>query len=178
MNPVWTLYKCLIHLLLFVKHMQSHSRVGIEISVVDRFNQLLRYLDDLLFTSCRENKRQRDRQMVNGEKPVGRWEQLTMWWFWLDDIFSLLFQLLLFPSGSPQSVATARRSSLTSSLGPERLPNCCSTSSLSVALLLTFCTTQKLTKHYSLLCEHTLTPKQTPKQSASTQHRLSLRGKS
>lgn len=46
---VGTLHK--IHPLLFIILVQSYSRVGLEISIVDRFNQLLCYLDDLLFTS-------------------------------------------------------------------------------------------------------------------------------
>lgn len=49
---------------------QWYSRVSVKISVVDRFNQLLRDLDDLLFTSCRQNKRHR--QTVNGEEAVRR----------------------------------------------------------------------------------------------------------
>lgn len=32
----------------------SDSRVGIKVSVVDGLDQLLRYLDDLLFASCRD----------------------------------------------------------------------------------------------------------------------------
>ena len=50
-------------------NMQLYSRVGIEISIVDRFNQLLCYLDYLLFTGYRMNERKKDRQMVSDEKP-------------------------------------------------------------------------------------------------------------
>lgn len=53
-----------------IKVVRLNSRVGIEISVVDGFNQLLGYLDDLLFTGYTDDGRERGRQMVNGEEPV------------------------------------------------------------------------------------------------------------
>lgn len=53
-------------------HMQMYVRVGFEISIVDCFNQLLCYLDDLLFTGFGKKE---TRSQLEGEK------QLTERWF-------------------------------------------------------------------------------------------------
>lgn len=59
---------------------QLYSRVGIEISIVDCFNQLLRNLDDLLFTSCRQNKRQKEANRWQLVRCQLEGETITVWW--------------------------------------------------------------------------------------------------
>ncbi len=80
----------------------------------------------------------------------------------LDGIFSHHFSSCL-PSGSLSLSLCGYSSSLTSSLGPEQLD----------FVARTFCATQKLSKHLSLLCVHTATKTKT-KISACKHHTLSL----
>lgn len=134
---------------------QLYSRVGIEISIVDCFNQLLRNLDDLLFTSCRQNKRQKEANRWQLVRCQLEGETITVWWVSAQWHFVSSLQLL--PSFTrSSSVATAQVPSLTWSPGSK---SCLVTGarppSLSLAQLLAFATTQQLTEHDSPLWAHT-----------------------
>lgn len=139
----------------FSLYTQLYSRVGIEISIVDCFNQLLRNLDDLLFTSCRQNKRQKEANRWQLVRCQLEGETITVWWVSAQWHFVSSLQLL--PSFTrSSSVATAQVPSLTWSPGSK---SCLVTGarppSLSLAQLLAFATTQQLTEHDSPLWAHT-----------------------
>lgn len=142
------------HLLLFT-FTQLYSRVGIEISIVDCFNQLLRNLDDLLFTSCRQNKRQKEANRWQLVRCQLEGETITVWWVSAQWHFVSSLQLL--PSFTrSSSAATARVPSFTWSPGSKScLVTGAQPPSLSLAQLLAFATTQQLTEHDSPPWAHT-----------------------
>lgn len=124
----------------------ADSRVSFKISIVDGLNQLLCYLDDFLFTGYREDKTQKAGEWLRALTKV-RVDRVVglAWWHFLSSP-----QLL--PSlGLSPSAAAAPRSSLTSSTGPQQLPHCNLTQSVTVLLTLN---NKKLTKCSPLSCEH------------------------